>query len=89
MATTLDGAYLVVDAFATYRWDHGRNLWLSVCVQAMVVAVSNHSGWDPGRAFWRSLRRHESAPTRFDIDVEFDGGGNAGDVITWIHLGDS
>ena len=45
------GAYMVVDAFATYRWDHGRNLWLPVCVQAMVVAVSNHSGWDPGRAF--------------------------------------
>jgi len=49
--TTLDGAYMVVDAFATYHWDHVRNLWLPVCAQAMVVAVSNHSGWDPGRAF--------------------------------------
>ena len=89
LATHLDGAYMVVDAFATYRWDHGRNLWLPVCVQAMVVAVSNHSCWDPGRAFWRSLRHHETAPTRFDIDVDFDGGGTAGDVHTWIHLGDS
>ena len=78
----------MVDAFATYRWDHGRNLWLPVCVQAMVVAVSNHSCWDPGRAFWRSLRHHETAPTRFDIDVDFDGGGTAGDVHTWIHLAD-
>jgi hypothetical protein len=24
------GAYVVADAFATYRWDHGRNLWLPV-----------------------------------------------------------
>ena len=86
MATLLDCAYMVVDAFATYRWDHGRNLWLPVCVQAMVVAVSNHSCWDPGRAFWRSLRHHETAPTRFDIDVDFDGRGNAGDVTTGIHL---
>ena len=86
--TTLLGAYMMVDAFATYRWDHGRNLWLPVCVQAMVVAVSNHSGWDPGRAFWRSLRHHETAPTRFDIDVDFDGRGNAGDVTTGILLED-
>ena len=62
MATTLDGAYMVVDAFATYRWDHGRNLWLPVYIQAMVVAVSNHSGWDPGREFWRSPRHREEAP---------------------------
>jgi len=40
------------------------------------------------RAFWRSLRHHETAPTRFDIDVDFDGGGTAGDVHTWIHLAD-
>jgi len=33
---------MVVDAFANYRWDHGRILWLPVCAQAMVVAVSNH-----------------------------------------------
>jgi hypothetical protein len=83
------GAYVVADAFATYRWDHGRNFWLPVCVQAMVVAVSNHSGWDPGRAFWRSLRHHEPAPTRLDIDdVDFDGKGNAGDVSTGILLVD-
>ena len=47
----LRGAYMVVDAFATYRWDHGRNLWLSVSAQAMVVDVSNHSGRDPGGTF--------------------------------------
>ncbi len=86
--TALLGAYMVVDAFATYRWDHGRNLWLPVCIQAMVVAVSNHSGWDPGRAFWRSLRHHETAPTRFDIVVDFDGRSNAGDVTTGILLAD-
>ena len=56
--------------------------------KAMVVAVSNHSGWDPGRAFWRSLRHHETAPTRFDIVVDFDGRGNAGDVTTGILLAD-
>ena len=82
------GAYVVADAFATYRWDHGRNLWLPVYIQAMVVAVSNHRGWDPGRAFWRSLRHHEPAPTRLDIDVDFDGKGNAGDVSTGILLAD-
>jgi hypothetical protein len=65
-----------------------RNLWLPVYIQAMVVAVSNHNGWDPGRAFWRSLRHHETAPTRFDIDVDFDGKGNAGDVSTGILLAD-
>ena len=86
--TTLLGAYMVVDAFATYRWDHGRNLWLPVYIQSMVVAVSNHRGWDPGRAFWRSLRHHETAPTRFDIVVDFDGRGNAGDVTTGILLAD-
>ena len=84
---TLDGAYMVVDAFATYRWDHGRNLWLPVCAQAMVVDVSNHRGWDPGRDFWRSLRHHKVAPTRIDIDVDFDGRGTASDV-SGIHLGD-
>ena len=83
------GAYVVADAFATYRWDHGRNLWLPVYIQSMVVAVSNHRGWDPGRAFWRSLRHHEPAPTRLDIDdVDFDGKGNAGDVSTGILLAD-
>ena len=33
-----------------------------VCVQVMVVDASNHSGWDPGRDFWRSLRHREKAP---------------------------
>jgi hypothetical protein len=54
----------------------------------LVVAVSNHSGWDPGRAFWRSLRHHETVPSRFDIVVDFDGRGNAGDVTTGILLAD-
>ena len=36
----------------------------------------------------RIERRYEAAPTRFDIDVDFDGGGTAGDVHTWIHLAD-
>jgi hypothetical protein len=54
----------------------------------MVVDVSNHRGWDPGRDFWRSLRHHKVAPTRIDIDVVFDGRGTASDVTTGIHLGD-
>ena len=45
---TLYGAHMVVDAFATYCWDHGQNLCLPVCAQAMIVDVSNH---DPGRDF--------------------------------------
>jgi hypothetical protein len=53
----------------------------------MVVDVSNHRGWDPGRDFWRSLRHHKVAPTRIDIDVDFDGRGTASDV-SGIHLGD-
>jgi len=74
---TLYGAYMVVDACATYRWDHCRNLWLPVCAQVMVVDVSNHRGWDSGRDFWRSLRHHQVALTRRDIDVDFDGRGTA------------
>jgi hypothetical protein len=58
---TLYGATMVVDD-ATYRWDHGRNLWLPVCAQVMVVDVYNHRGCDPGRDFWRSLRHHQVAP---------------------------
>jgi hypothetical protein len=59
-----------------------------MCAQAMVVDVSNHRGWDPGRDFWRSLRIHKVASTRLDIDVDFDGGGTASDITTGIHLGD-
>ena len=69
---------MVVDTCVTYRWDHGRNLWLPVSAQVMVVDVYNHRGWDPGRDFWRSLRHHQVAPPRHDIDVDFDGRGTAG-----------
>ena len=78
MEALLCGAYMVVDACATYRWDHCRNLWLPVCAQVMVVDVYNHRGCDPGRDFWRSLRHHQVAPPRRDIDVDFDGRGTAG-----------
>jgi hypothetical protein len=54
----------------------------------MVGDVSNHRGWDPGRDFWRSLRHHEAAPTRIDIDVDFDGRGTPRDDTTGTHLDD-
>ena len=59
----LDGALMVVDAIVTtYRWTPERSLWMPVRAQVMVVDASNHSGWDPGRDFWRSLRHREEAP---------------------------
>jgi hypothetical protein len=58
----LDGAFMVVDAFATYRWTPERSLWMPVRAHTMMVDASNHSGWDPGRDFWRSLRHREEAP---------------------------
>ena len=58
----LDGALMVVDAFATYRWVPERSLWMPVRAQVMVVDASNHSGLDPGRDFWRSLHHREEAP---------------------------
>ncbi len=45
-------------------------------------------GLSTGMGEVRIERRYEAAPTRFDIDVDFDGGGTAGDVHTWIHLAD-
>ena len=58
----LDGAFMVVDAFATYRWTPERSLWMPVRAHVMMVDASNHSGWDPGRDFWRSLRHRQEAP---------------------------
>ena len=58
----LDGALMVVDAKATYRWVPERSLWMPVRAHVMVVDASNHSGWDPGRDFWRSLHHREEAP---------------------------
>jgi hypothetical protein len=59
----LGGALMVVDAFATYRWVPERSLWMPpVRAQVTVVDASNHSGWDPGRDFWLSLRHREEAP---------------------------
>jgi hypothetical protein len=55
----LDGALMVVDSFATYRWVPGRSLWLPVRPHVMVVDASNHSSWDPGQDFWRALRHRE------------------------------
>jgi hypothetical protein len=45
----LDGAFMVVDAFATYRWTPERSLWMPVRAHVMMVDASNHSGWDPPR----------------------------------------
>ena len=35
---------------------------MHVRAHVMLVDASNHSGWDPGRDFWRSLRHREEAP---------------------------
>ena len=35
---------------------------MHVRAHVMMVDASNHSGWDPGRDFWRSLRHREEAP---------------------------
>ena len=59
----LGGALLVADAFAVYSWSPERRLWIPVRVQVMMVDDSNHCGWDPGRAFWRSLRLSDEAPS--------------------------
>jgi hypothetical protein len=40
------------------------------------------------KKFWRSLRHHEAAPTRIDIDVDFDGRGTPRDDTTGTHLDD-
>ena len=45
----LDGAFMVVDAFGTYRWTPERSLWMPVRAHVMMVDASNHSGWDPPR----------------------------------------
>ena len=42
--------------------DSKRSLLMHVCAHVMMVDASNHSGWDPGRDFWRSLRHREEAP---------------------------
>ena len=42
--------------------DSKRSLWMHVRAHVMMVDASNHSGWDPGRDFWRSLRHREEAP---------------------------
>ena len=42
--------------------DSKRSLWMHVRALVMMVDASNHSGWDPGRDFWRSLRHREEAP---------------------------
>ena len=42
--------------------DSKRSLLMHVCAHVMMVDASNHSGWDPGRDFWRSLRHREEVP---------------------------
>ena len=35
---------------------------MPVRAHVMMADASNHSGWDPGRDFWRCLRHREEAP---------------------------